>query len=88
MSLRLYGKSHHGVTAVQFLVLYSYNAVAPSVLSAMNLAYEVVCLALTVIKTISVYRMPSRFRRQMRLTDLLLRDGELLYSRAPVCRSW
>ncbi|EIW57205.1 uncharacterized protein TRAVEDRAFT_48252 [Trametes versicolor FP-101664 SS1] len=51
----------------------------PAALSAVNLAYEIVCLVLTVIKTIGLYRRPSGLVRQTRLTDLLLRDGSLYF---------
>ncbi|KAI0366145.1 hypothetical protein BV20DRAFT_952893 [Pilatotrama ljubarskyi] len=49
----------------------------PAAISAVNLTYEVLCLVLTVIKTVGLRRGLSDSGIQMHLTHLLLRDGEL-----------
>ncbi|KAI0671377.1 hypothetical protein C8Q78DRAFT_1078207 [Trametes maxima] len=54
---------------------------APIVTSAINMAYELICLVLTVIKTFRLYRHLSfSLRSQTRLSGLLLRDGSLYFA--------
>lgn len=75
----VYRKSHCGVhQAVRISVLYSYDDVVPSALSSANLTYEIVCLVLTLIKTVSIHRRPRGLSvgQHTHIGYLLLRDGE------------
>ncbi|KAM5539233.1 hypothetical protein V8D89_007106 [Ganoderma adspersum] len=51
----------------------------PIVLSAINMVYETLCLALTVAKTLGLYRAQRRTGISTALSSLLLRDGTLYF---------
>ncbi|EIW57143.1 uncharacterized protein TRAVEDRAFT_48194 [Trametes versicolor FP-101664 SS1] len=51
----------------------------PIVISAIGIAYELLCLVLTAWKTLSIYRAQRSHGRPATLTSLLLRDGSVYF---------
>ncbi|KAH9885785.1 hypothetical protein C8Q73DRAFT_295511 [Cubamyces lactineus] len=63
--------NHLGPLTIKYFPIFS---------SAISIAYELLCLSLTAVKTLSLYREQRKTGMSTRLTSLLLRDGALYFT--------